>query len=74
MMQSFEQEDGKYYVASAKLNDFGIILFRTTRIDLYLKEVSSIKERLAILLITIICLSEILLFIILKLALRKSTE
>lgn len=74
MMQSFEQEDGSYYVASVKLNDFGIILFRTARIDLYLKEVSLINERLTLLLITIISLSEILLFIILKLAFKKVTR
>lgn len=73
-MQSIEQEDGKYYVASVKFNDFGIILFRTTRIDLYLKEVSAINERLTILLIIIICISETLLFIILKLTFRKSAQ
>ncbi len=44
--QIIEQDDGKYFVTSTKIDDFGIIIFQTARIDLYLKGINSIKGKL----------------------------
>jgi hypothetical protein len=71
--QIIEEDDGKYFVTATKIDDFGIIIFQTARIDLYLKGINSINQRQIILVAIIIFLSEIILFVILKLTFKKVT-